>query len=316
MNSVDLGRYKRRMESYKTQTGQGYIDRMKNHIDKSFAKSPSYFEVEVNGESQGVHIIEGLEGNNFLLTKPDERVKVGDIVLWKEDFYLCIFTRNNSTVQVKAEIQKCNEMLKWRDPEGVVWETPCIVEDKTSVYSDGLSKTKYLSVGTDQVSILVQSNSMTDRLPVDKRFIFSHDSNNIYKTNRKDNILNRGLTLFVAKKSMYDEFTDDLEANLAGFNTSNPPGEDDYESDAPLGKGIYGKESLTIWDDETEYSIVTSHDVVWSVTPGDIIEITRTDGNKCYIKAVGTSKIGKSKLTATIEGEDRVVTKQVELFYQ
>lgn len=316
MSELDLDRQRERLEVYKVYGNRGYTDKMKHFISNSFMKSPSYFDVLINGEPRGIQVIEGLEGNNFILTRPDERVSVGDLVVWEGEEYLVMFVRNNATVQVKAEIHKCNETLKWQDDEGIIHEVPCILMDKTSVYSDGLSKTKFISMGTDQISITVSTSVDVTKLPVDKRFIFNHDENNIYKTNRKDDILNKGLTLFVAKKSLYNPVTDSLALNLANYHGTDvsPPVID--ETPPVEGLEIQGKSRLTIWDESVEYSVDTDQEVEWSLVPGDILEITKQVENKCWVSPIGTSKIGESTLRAQIVGTEKHYEKKIGLFYQ
>lgn len=317
MSGLDLDRQRERMEVYKAYGNRGYTDKMQHFITNSFMKSPSYFDVLINNEPRGVQVIEGLEGNNFLLTRPDEKVEVGDLVVWEGDEYLVMKVRNNATVQVKAEMHKCNETLKWQDEDGIIHEVPCILMDKTSVYSDGLSKTKFVSMGTDQISMTVSTSVETSKLPVDKRFIFNNDENNIYKTNRKDDILNKGLTLFVAKKSLYNPVTDSLALNLADYHGTDvrPPVVDEGDGEAE-GITIEGEKRLTIWDELVEYTLDTNEDVVWSISPGDILEITKQIENKCWIDPIGTSKIGKSVLRAQIVGSEVYYEKTIELFYQ
>lgn len=316
MSGLDLDRQRERLEVYKAYGNRGYTDKMKHFISNSFMKSPSYFDVLINGEARGIQVVEGLEGNNFILTRPDERVSVGDLVVWEGEEYLVMFVRNNATVQVKAEIHKCNETLKWQDDEGIIHEVPCILMDKTSVYSDGLSKTKFISLGTDQISMTVSTSVDVTKLPVDKRFIFNHDENNIYKTNRKDDILNKGLTLFVAKKSLYNPVTDSLALNLANYHGTDvtPPVVGDGEPSGEL--KIEGESRLTIWDEMVEYSIDTSEDVEWSIVPGDILEINKQIENKCWIDPIGTSKIGESTLRAQVVGTEKYYEKKIGLFYQ
>lgn len=316
-NRLDLDRYKDRMTSYKKSGNRVHIDRMQNAINDGFLKSPSYFPVLVNGVPKDVHIVEGLEGNNFLLTRPEETMEVGDLVEWNGTTHMCINKRHNTVVQTQMEIQMCNEMLTWQDENGVIYSVPTILLDKTSVYSDGISKKKHISIGTDQISMTVQSNEVTNRIPIDKRFIFAHDANNIYKVNRKDNILNKGLTLFVAKKDLYDEHLDRLDLGLANY--SNPvdlPPVVDEDTTPDVDLVVTGNKRLTIWDEEVEYSVDTDLDVEWTIEPSNILEVVRTEGNKCYVSPISTSNIGESVITAKIKDNASYGRITVQLFYQ
>lgn len=331
MTELNIGRYRDRINSYKKTGNQIHIDRMRSNIEGGFYRSPSYFEVRVNGVRRDVHIVEGLEGNNFLLTRPTETIAVGDLVEWGEETHMCIGVRNNKVIQTHSEIQRCNEMMIWQDENLVTYRIPAILLDKTSVYSDGVSKKQYISIGTDQISMTVQSNEVTNKIPLDKRFIFSNDTNNIYKINRKDNILNKGLTLLVGKKDLYDSERDRLDLSIADYidPLETPPVADppvttpeDGEETPPPNLVITGDRRLTIWDEKIEYSVDTELDVTWTLEPEGILRLEEPaesqDSNKSYVSPVGTSIIGESVLRAeaTVDGQVVFGEITIELFYQ
>lgn len=315
-NGIDIDRHKRRVQAYKTSSSQGYLDRIRDKINDGFTISPSYFDIAVNGKDRGVHIIEGLEGNNFILTRPGEDMSVGDIVQWNGDKFLCIYVRNNKAIQTKAEIQKCNETVTWQDEQGAIHTTPAIVQDKTSVYSDGLSKKEHISIGSDQVSFTVQSNELTKKIPLNKRIVFNNSADDIYETNRKDNILNKGLTLIVGKKSLYDPNKDRLDLNIADYIDVEPPtssGGSDSTELTMLGDG-----RMTVWDSKVEFKVDTTQEVRWTLDTEDYVYIAEVDNNKCYLSPVDVGSIGNSVLTAhvTTSNGEKTVTKHIELLYQ
>lgn len=312
MKKLNLDGYMSRINAYKQGTGLGKVETMRKRILDTFYKTPSFFEVAINDEMREVHIIAGYQGENILLTKPGEKISVGDMVEWHGDTYLCSLVENNKTVQHKGVLQKCNEDLRWQDDEGVIHEIPCILVDKTSVYSDGLSKTELMWMGTDQISATVQTNVNTKKIPLNKRFIFTHDANNIYEATRSDDILNRGLTTFVCKKSLYNSLTDRLDLNIANYNSK-------IEVEDELGNGILdiiGEDRLTIWDKDVPYKTNTDKDVKWSLS-GDKVLDMEMDGNNCIINPVSTSMIGRTVLRVElVEDSSIYAEKTISLYYQ
>lgn len=313
MSDLNLDGYKARINAYRQGTSVGKVKTMKKRILDTFYKTPSFFEVAINDEIREVHIISGYQGENILLTKPEESISVGDMVVWHGNTYLCVLVENNKTVQHKGVLQKCNGDLKWQDNYGVIHELPCILTDKTSVYSDGLSKTELMWMGTDQISATVQTNVHTKKIPLNKRFIFTHDANNIYEITRSDDILNKGLSVFVCKKSLYNELTDRLDLNLADYNESV-----DIKPPLPSnGLDIVGKDRLTVWDEDETYTVSTDEPVHWSITNSDILNITSQDTSSCVINPVSTSEIGKVILRAElVRDRSMYVEKTISLYYQ
>lgn len=312
MSDLNLDGYKARINAYRQGTSVGKVKTMKKRILDTFYKTPSFFEVAINDEIREVHIINGYQGENVLLTKPDEKITVGDMVEWHDDTYLCTLVENNKTVQHKGILQRCNGDLKWQDDDGTVHQIPCILVDKTSVYSDGLSKTELMWMGTDQISATVQTNTDTKKIPLNKRFIFTHDANNIYEVTRSDDILVKGLTTLVCKKSLYNNLTDRLDLNLANYN-------DQVEVEPELpdnALSITGSERLTIWDEDVNYTVNTNQAVKWTLSNNKTLKI-ESDGNNCIVNPISTSKIGKTTLRVElVEDSSKYVEKIISLYYQ
>ena len=306
---------------------------------------PSYKDVVLeNGRVIFEHQLEGFEGKDIEIdnvpiraliqyhTNPlsdavedrkltcwkDVDLKKGSIVkiLEDDDNYLVITKVKHNDLVKYTKLYYCNQTLTWQDDSNVIHTTPCILSDKTSVYSDGLSKTEFISLGTDQTSIVVQANEHTLKIPLNKRFIFKHDKNNIYEVNRRDNLTLDGLISFVVKKSLYSPLYDNLELNIANYNGKQPEPEPKPPEDTTAIE-ITGAERFTIWDKDNEYSVNTTKPVLWTLNKTDIIKIISTVDNKCFINPVGTSKIGESIIRCTlVENEDLFVEKKISLFYQ
>ena len=253
-----------------------------------------------------------------LTCRKDVDIKKGSIVkvLEDNDNYLTITKVKHNSLIKYTKIYYCNQTLTWQDEFNVVHTTPCILSDKTSVYSDGLSKTTLISLGTDQTSIIVQENEYTSKIPINKRFIFKNDGNNIYEVNRRDNLTLDGLISFVVKKSLYDPLYDNLELNLANYNGKQPDPEEPETPEDPEGLTITGVGKFTVYEKDVEYSVNTDKPVIWTLSRIDVGKITSTTDNKCFISPVSTSKIGKFVLKVTlVEDETIFVEKNIEIAY-
>ncbi len=271
-------------------------------------------EQEYRVAIQDVRLHDDLLEDKYMLTQVNLPIIIGNYVLWDDTNWL-IRTKEHETIKghQSYKISKCNQVLTWQDDSNVIHTTPCILADKTSVYSDGLSKTEFISMGTDQTSIVVQANEDTLKIPINKRFIFKNDGNNIYEVNRRDNLTLDGLISFVVKKSLYDPLYDNLELNLANWNGKHPEPE---EPEVPDGLVITGLDKIDVYMRNVEYSINTDKEVAWTLSRTDIIKFVSKADNKCFIERVSTSKIGKFVLKATlVEDETIFVEKNIEIAY-
>lgn len=297
-------------------------DSLENTIFDDFESNPSYRKLVFKGKTIGVHFISGSASlkdasiSRIIIPKPPTELDIGSMVIDKfNTTWLCLL--KDDLQYNKVTVMPCNHTLKWQDENNDIHIIPCILADKTSVYSDGLSKTEFISLGTDQVSIVVQANEETLKIPINKRFIFHSDKNNIYEVNRRDTLTGYGLISFVVKKSLYSPIYDNLELNLANYNGKRPtdtePDNPDIEDDNNKSI-ITGKSEISLWDEDVEYSINTDKEVEWSLSRLDLVKITKIEGNKCYIDSGNNNKnIGIFELIATIDGE--VYKKEIELVY-
>lgn len=313
MKGLNIDGYRARMKAYKQGTSVGKVSAMQKRLIDSFYKTPSFHEVLINNEIREVHIVQGYQGESNLLTKPGEKIEVGNLVKWQDNFYLCSLVENNKTVNYKGILKKCNGILKWQDANGFIYEEPCILIDKTSVYSDGLSKTQYMWMGTDQISATVQTNINTKKISSNKRFIFKNDKNNIYEITRSDDMLNEGLSTFVCKKSLYNSLTDRLDLNLANYKDTNTDIVE-HPSDSLI---INGNDRLTIWDVDVPYSVNTEKDVMWTLDNDKVLSIKDDIKNTCLISPISTVKIGKATLRVELTDDNtQYAEKVISLYYQ
>lgn len=304
------------------------IQSFNDYLDKSISGQ----EVLIDGVKHlvGIQDVKFHDERNreakYIFTKLDAKVVAGSLVTWDDACWLVVM-KENETIKSHNTfyMTKCNEVLTWKCENGLIHRVPCILADKTSVYSDGLSKTEHLSLGTDQVSILVPFNDETNAIPINKRLIFRNDQNNIYELVRKDGLLREGLINFVSKKSLYNPNIDRLDLNLANYDGNtypdtpvNPdiPIEPDKPA-IPVGLAISGLDYITIWDENFEYIANTDMSVSWTLDRDDLIEIVNIDGNKCYISSSSTSTIGKTILRVELNENPEVFDEMViSKYYQ
>lgn len=127
--------------------------------------------VLINFIARKVHIVD--ESNIIknpnkkkLLCKPDETIKTGDLVEFNNSKWLCTEEDNNSPIQVKGLISKCNSVLNI-NKDNIITQVPCIVETNINLYKLGTEDTKFISEPLTSIVVRVQNNNITSLIKRD-----------------------------------------------------------------------------------------------------------------------------------------------------
>lgn len=96
--------------------------------------SLSYHHVTVDGVFQDVMIMSSKNLNEKRITSmPGEKIKLGGLVWWMDNYWLVTEKDADTTVYEKATMEQCNHILKWITDDGVIHEQWCIISDGTKL---------------------------------------------------------------------------------------------------------------------------------------------------------------------------------------
>jgi hypothetical protein len=201
------------------------IEQIQYDILADFYDSPSYQSVTINNASRDVQILDenAITKNpnkKRVLCKPDEDINIGDDILWNSVHWLCTNVDSDKEIYAKGIIERCNNTLTFQLSNGTIKQYPCIITDKTSIYSSGVEENKYLSLADDQILVTVQNNNDIKQLRQDKRFIFNHNEYEIYKLTKVQSLTNEGVLYLTMTKSQKG-VNDNLNDNLADYIVVN-----------------------------------------------------------------------------------------------
>lgn len=320
--SLDLDLYRERLKVYKVNGKEGVVDSIKRQIENDFYNNPSYFSVLINDMERDVHITTDIKGQNKLLCLPNELINVGDSICWEGEYYICITIDDNSTIQSKGYIQKCNNIITFQTPDKIIHKIPCIITDRASVYSDGVEDGKYLRLPDGLIKIVIPNNEVTNTFDLlNKRIIFDHSKDSVFEVTKVSKLLIKGLIEIIAEVQQYDENIDNLEMNLSNYVE---PDNQDTPTDSPTEAGysisIIGDDKIKLIDTEPKIYVakilsdgveVDDKSVVWGVNNNRLKIINSTD-TTCTIKAdVGNYQYGKYILTAKLADDESILTEKV-----
>ena len=307
-----MEKYRRRVLS----RGETHIDRVVSEMKDAFKthldESPSSHMALIKNKEYRVMLgdrrfaDEQLNGK-YLFTEWEHKFMAGDYVDVLDTKWI-IDLVEEEPVQTKRgyRLLPCNNILKWRDNQGRIYEYPCNISDKTSVFSDGLIKGSYITTTAYQARVIVPHNRITEMIHSNDRFIFNHSVHSIYYVTRIDTITTNGLMYIIMKRDELRQSDDDLENNLSkpvGVNAQENENiiTPDIEDDGLVYyvPEIIGQTKINIRESKVEYSVpkfpVSNWELIGNIATMEII------GDKVYITPKGT--YGDIILKATTENE-------------
>ncbi len=240
-------------------------------------------------------------------------IKKGSSVRYEDKDWLVITNPKKREVYILCKILPCTNTLTFQDPTNpsIIHEIPCILADKTSVYSDGINEGKYLTLADDQISITMPDNELIDSKYLNKRFIFNHDKMYVFEVSKIDKLTQPGLMIVVMKKNDYNPATDRLDLNIANYIESS-----EQPDPEPVGYSITieGADEIRLGEVQTYIANVYADGVLvekvvnWSVDDTTRVTIAGTTNSTCDLKASEKfDAMGEVKLTAKLVDDETMV---------
>lgn len=236
------------------------LKRAKFYINNKVRNSLSYHEVDIDGHTQNVTILDKKEDMAIktICSMPGEALKHGGIVDFANSKWMITELDSNSEVYAKGKMQRCNYLLKWLNDAGDIIEKWCIVEDGTK-YLIGEKTKDIMAIGDARIAITVAKDADTSELCRGKRFLVDDTSSKtplayqITKPNKLYNIYNdEGIFRFILNEVELTD-NDNTELRIADYYNWRPKIDRDNEHknpDIPLDKIISDAKNQPINDDD------------------------------------------------------------------
>lgn len=183
---MDLTKYKARLMA--TSISDAYINDTVSMVNDDFDKTTSYRQIEIDGVSDECNVRLTDDSSKLKIwLRPKKSINKGMYVLLDGKMYMVTdFVPNE--IYPKAEIELCNNTLRWRDTLNDLNEYSCIVKGESIELNETTYGDRRLVATSDaELKVLVQYNSDTKKIKVDDRFLFG---NNAYNVIGIDNITN------------------------------------------------------------------------------------------------------------------------------
>lgn len=197
----------KRMQAMGTNTGDVMLNTTIHFVNEEFDKSPSYKVMQADNTNVDVRLI--TDSNDSLKAqvyfRPGQGKEIGTYLV-DGNIYWLIIDFIDHKIKPKANVLKCNEVLKWKDEIGTVYSYPCHIA--SSVYNAEFDREMYFADG--KVVVYVQKNPDTSKIKVSDRFLFGQQP---YEVVGVDDVFRDGLIRFHMKLDMSSPKDDDVADN-------------------------------------------------------------------------------------------------------
>lgn len=166
-------------------------------------------------------------------------------------FWICSEVMCKSGLYYEGKLIRCNNMLKWQDKYGNIFEYPVV--DYAGLASDETDK-RIINVGEGKHKLITIADKNTFRLKHDKRFFWDRDIKNptvfkITQTDSTSGFYDKGLVTLTITEDQYNKDTDSIEQWLCDYKKAAeemPPIQFNGEKYIRIGR------SRRIWIDTKE----------------------------------------------------------------
>ncbi|EQB4340350.1 hypothetical protein ACYJ2U_001756 [Clostridium botulinum] len=225
-----LNKYRRKSIISGITSQEQLIQQERENFDYYLSDAPNRFTVEKFKDlsvSLNENIICTIQDHHFndsqnvdgkiLCCRYNENLNIGDIILWENQLYIVYFEEKNTIPSHKTLLIKpCNNVLTLQYNKNI-YKTPCILSNAT-LYSDGID-VKQITLSNDQRNVLVPYNEFTNKIQLQQRFVFNHNS--VFSVSLIDDFTfkqvgaNNGLLQLNMVREQKQTNLDDFENNLA-----------------------------------------------------------------------------------------------------
>ena len=159
----------------------------------------------------------------------DYTVNLGAYYKFSNAYWLAINLDELNRTTKNIIVRRCNNVLKWKDYDGTIYEYPCVLEYDATAASPRVDNN--IITPNNRVRVIVQANNDTLSLVVNKRFLFGGRPFKIigYNNYMIDEINGKQSILYIQTQldeiSPYDDFINNIAYNTNVENEIEQPSE-------------------------------------------------------------------------------------------
>jgi hypothetical protein len=304
-----MDRYEARMNLHGTTQRERVKNRLINHLNDRTKHNLSYKDILLNGKESQLIINSGTQTYyKEFQSLPSQEINVGDYIEWANSFWIVTTCDYDDELYRDGKLEQCNYLLKWQNELGEIIERWAIIKS-ASKYNDGTDSNAVLSLGSDQLSIIIPIDEESIKLKKSMSKKFFIDGNKEDPTayeltgtgNVPDTYNGHGITSWIVKECAYTASEDDLKYGVCNYkevDTALTPPQNPNETGV-LRADIKGNSNLKVGFERTYTATITDVD-------GNVVQWDNLYSWNVVSDFEVSKEFDKNTIKLLIENEDHI----------
>lgn len=155
---------------------QTELHALQKRIQNDFLKTVNWELVTIGDRTQELLVMKSTDEKvKKIEARPNERLRLGEIVLWHGIQWLITKLDYDNQIQYAGVMTQCNMILRWQLDDLSTHVEFAVAEDATK-YGTGVKDTSYIQMGEFSIKAKVQMNEHTLALKRDRRFLIGENA--------------------------------------------------------------------------------------------------------------------------------------------
>lgn len=119
----------------------------------------------------------GDDFKTLLFKQLNHSVDLGRMYQFDSNYWLCVNVDKLKTLVSTAQVRRCNNVLRWQDVSGAIYEVPCFLSYLIKENRDYSTAGSAIVVPSGMIDCTIQFNSMSNKIRPNQRFLIGNQNN-------------------------------------------------------------------------------------------------------------------------------------------
>lgn len=324
-----MDRYEARINLHGTTQRERAKNRLITHLNDKTQHSLSCKNIFLNGVETQLIINSGTQPYyKEFQSLPSQEINIGDYIEWANSHWIVTTCDSDDEIYRDGKLEQCNYLLKWQNELGEIIERWAVISS-ASKYNDGTTSNNVITLGSDQLSVIIPLDEEAIKLKksMGKKFFIDINKENptAYELtgtgNVPDTYNGHGITSWIVKECAYTATEDDLKYGVCNYKSVDTIPENPDETTVlseDVKATISGNKNLKVGFSRTytatftdaEGNVVDNVDFSWNVVSD--FEVGQTvNGNEIELLVEDEEFVDSSILLQIIVDDD--VVSEIEI---
>lgn len=322
-----MDRYTARMNLHGTTQRERAKNRLIAHLNDRMQHSLSYKDILLNGTETKLMINSGTQPYyKEFQSLPSQEINIGDYVEWANSHWIVTTCDFDDEIYRDGKLEQCNYLLKWQNELGDIIERWAVIKS-ASKYNDGTDANTVITLGSDQLSIIIPLDEEAIKLKksMGKKFFIDNNTDDptAYELtgtgNVPDTYNEHGVTSWIVKECAYSASEDDLKYGVCNYKdpTTIPSSPQNPDESVLLSAKIIGKDTIRYGMERTYSVEFTDNENIedvnfkWNIVSDFCIERSDETKNPVKLYIEDDSAINKPFLLQVIVNDSVVAELEI-----